>query len=158
MKFIKAILLVLSFSLFLNADANMDKELAKAQKENKYVMFFFHIPGCPYCGAMLEENFKDEETKELIKEHFVYVDIYTGDKHKVKFKKFEGNNKEFAKHIGAFAYPATLFMDKSGKIIHGAIGYRNVDELLSEIKYITTKNYQNMNLEDFKNKLEFESD
>ena len=163
MRFIFKILFLFLFSsLFIIANAsdniNINKTIKEAKKENKNIMFYFHIPGCPYCKTMIDENFKDDTINSLIKENFILVDIYTADKKDVIFKNFKGSPKEFAQHIGAYAYPATLFMSKDGKIIYKAIGYRNIQEYINEIKYIATNSYKNMKLDEFILKMEIESD
>lgn len=151
---ITAFLTTLSFS----SDINIDKKLQEAQALNKQVMYFFHIPRCPYCDRMLKKNFKDENILALINQNFVLIDIYTADKIEISFKDFKGTPKEFAKHIGASAYPATLFMDQSGEVVHKAIGYRNIEEFTNELKYAATKSYKTKDLETFIMDLELAED
>jgi len=161
MKIIFRFLLLLSvFTLFLNANniIDIDAKIEQAKKEKKTIMFFFHVPHCQYCKSMLSENFKDNTITELIEEKFILVDIYTADEKEVIFKSFKGTPSEFGKHIGAYAYPATLFMDINAKVIHKAIAYRNIDEFLIEMKYIATQSYKQMDLEAFKLKIELEED
>lgn len=157
--------LILTFLLFIFTQTtfakdviNIDEKIAQAQKEEKNIMFYFHIPDCPYCTRMLDENFKDEKILNLIKGNLILVDIYTAEKKDFKFKDFKGSAKEFAKHIGINAYPATLFMDKNAKVLHKAIGYRNIQEYIYEIKYITTQSNKKMDLEKFIFKMEMEDE
>ena len=154
--------LLLFFALTVIVSANniidIDKKIEQAQKEKKIVMFFFHIPHCQYCKGMLDENFNNKKIVELIKENFILVDIYTADKRDVVFKSFKGSTKEFAQYTGADAYPATLFMDRSSKVFYKAIGYRNIQEYIYEIKYITTNSYKKIELDAFILKMEFEDD
>lgn len=138
------------------ADIDIDKLLITAKKQNKHLLFFHHIPGCPYCKAMLDENFKDEKLLKEISTNFIHVEIYTANEERVKFQDFEGSTKEFSDHLGAFVYPSTIFMNSDGKIIHSAIGYRNVDEHFADISYVSTGSYQTMDLEAYKLKLELE--
>lgn len=160
MKKIFKILLLLSFisTISYGKDIDINKVLEEAKIKDKQVMFFFHIPRCPYCERMLKKNFKDENILAIIKKYFLLVDIYTADEKKVVFNDFKGTPKEFAKHIGASAYPATLFMNKDGKIIHKAIGYRNIGEYSDELKYIGTKSYKKIDLDTFIMNMELEED
>ena len=159
-RLIRIFIFVLSIGVALNADdyLDMNLKLNVAKKQNKYMMLFFHIPHCPYCKRMLDKNFKHKKTLEEVRKNFILVDIYTKSDKRVKFKKFNGIQKEFAKFIGASAFPATIFLDKNGKTIHKAIGYRNINELLFEMKYISSHSYLKMELEPFIEKLEFEKD
>lgn len=161
MKFIfKLLFLFFSLTVFANANdvINIDKKVTQAQKEGKDIMFYFHIPHCPYCKRMLDENFKDEKILTLIKENLILVDVYTALKKEFVFKNFRGTAKEFAKYLGAKAYPATLFMDKDAKVFYKAIGYRNIQEYIYEIKYIITQSYKTMELDEFILKVEMEDD
>lgn len=153
-----AVLLAFLTSLVQGSDLNINEVEKKAKSENKQMMFFFHIPGCPYCERMLKENFKDKETLSEIKKDFVFVDIYTGDKGEVVYKDFKGSKKEFAKKMKVFTYPTTQFRSASSKIIHEARGYRNTDEYLTEIKYIASRAYKRTDLETFAEDLEFAKD
>jgi thioredoxin-related protein len=149
----------LFFTLAISAhgnDIDVDKLIQIAKKQNKYIMFFQHIPRCPYCKTMLDENFKDATILREIDKNFIYVDIFTANKGSVKFNDFEGSYKEFSAHIGAFVYPSTIFMNDKGEVVHRAIGYRNVDEYFTEITYISTKSYKTMDLESYVLKLEME--
>ncbi|RLA81247.1 MAG: hypothetical protein DRG78_09540 [Epsilonproteobacteria bacterium] len=161
MKFIlRFLLLFFSLTVILSANniIDIDKKVKQAQKEKKAIMFFFHIPRCPYCKSMIDENFHDKTILALIKENFILVDIYTANTKNVVLKRFKGSSKKFAQHIGATAYPATLFMDSNGKVFYKAIGYRNIHEYINEIKYITTNSYKKMELDEFIIKMEIEND
>ena len=157
--FIKILLLISIFIGTIEAKPiNVNQILQMAKQKDKKIMFFFHIPYCHYCESMLDENFKDKNTLKYIKKYFILVDIYSTKKQIVIFKNFKGTHKEFAKYLNTKAVPATFFMDKEGKIIHKAIGYRNIDEYLVEMKYVSTNSYKSQQFEAFKQKLEFESD
>jgi thioredoxin-related protein len=160
MKKIFSILLltIIGLSNIQAKDVNINELVAKAKKENKQLMFFFHIPKCPYCARMLKKNFKDEKILNEIEKNLILTDIYTKDKGIITFNDFKGDRKAFAKYIGAVAYPATIFLDNDGKTIHKAIGYRNIGEYISEIKYVTTNSYKTKDLETFTEELEFAED
>lgn len=49
-------------------------------------------------------------------------------------------------------------MNTNAKTLHKAIGYRNIQEYIYEIKYITTKNYNKMPLDEFIVKMEMEDE
>ncbi len=154
---LKTLIFISLFLNFLNAndlDLDLDKALKQAQKENKTFMIFFHMPNCRYCEIMLEKNFQDKKTLDEIKKHFILFDISIAEKGTVKFKNFKGNKKDFAKFMQAITYPTTVFTNKEGNIVDVARGYRNIDEYLVQIKYIATKSYDDMELEEFADKLE----
>lgn len=156
----KKIVLGILFSVVLSfADSiNVDELLVQAKSEDKHIMFFFHIPGCPYCQRMIDENFNDSQVKELIEKNFILVDIYTADSSSVTFKGFEGKHKSFARHLGCRAFPSTYFMNGSGEVIYRSIGYRNIGEYVTELNYIGSRSYKDTDLESFRENYEFEKD
>lgn len=157
--FIKPILISILLSTITFAqNIDINKKLKEAGLNDKQVMFFFHIPRCPYCETMLKENFKNKDILTVIEKNFVLVDIYTADKRTVLFKDFKGTTKEFASYIGASAYPATLFTSQEGKVVHKAIGYRNIKEFINELKYTATKSYEKIDLETFILNMEMSED
>lgn len=157
-KFTKFFLILILVTFAHSTEVNLNKLLQEAAKQNKFIMLYHHIPGCPYCKRMLDENFKDPNILDVINKDFIYVDIYTADAGPVKFKDFTGTHKEFSVYIGAAAYPATIFLNSKGEVVHRAIGYRNSDEHFADITYISTKSYQTMDLESYIEKLEFEKE
>ena len=156
-KFIKPLLLLFSFAILNASDIDLDKIVEVAKAQNRQILIFHHVPNCPYCKTMLDENFKDDTILKEISKNFVYVDIYTADKGSIKFRDFKGSHKEFSAYIGAVVYPSTIFMNNEGEVIHRAIGYRNIDEYLAEMKYVSTQSYKTMDIESYLQKLEMEN-
>jgi len=154
----KTLFIFLFAGFAYGADLDIEKIVNEVKSQNKDILFFHHIPGCPYCAAMIEENFKDEALMHEIQENFIYVDIYTKTDGEIKYKDFKGSYKDFSTYVGAFAYPATTFMNANGEIIHRAIGYRNIGEHYAEIKYVSSKSYKTMDLDAYKIELEFKKD
>jgi len=107
---------------------------------------------------MLDENFTNKEILQEIKQNFILIDMFTANDIVVKYKNVKGTIKEFAKHMGVPAYPATLFLDKDKKTIFKSIGYRNTQEYLMELMFISSKSYHQLTLEEFTLKTEFERD
>ncbi len=156
----RTITFVLFLTVFMNANEDIDinSKIKLAKQQNKHLMIFFHIPGCPYCKSMLSKNFKDEETLDEMRKNFIFLDLYTADDIFISFDDFDGNIKEFATHIGAFAYPATIFIDNNKKTVFKSIGYRNTQELLAELNYISSASYKTTSLKKFTESWEFERD
>ncbi len=156
----KKILIFILLSIYLNANTiiNIDKQAKIAQEQDKNIVMFFHIPNCSYCKTMVDENFKNREILEEIKQNFILIDMFTADSDIVKYKNFKGSIKEFSRYIGVPAYPATIFLDKNMKVLYRSIGYRNTQEQLMELMFISSKSYNKLTLEEFVVKTEFEMD
>lgn len=158
-KFIKILLFISIFSTALLAkNLNMDHELEKAKKQNKNLLIFFNMNHCPYCEKMLKENFKNKKTIEYIDKNFILVKINIDHKENIKYNNLIKTKKEFSKYLGTKVVPATIFINRQNKVIHKTIGYRNIKEFLTELKYIGTKSYKTTNLETFTEELEFNED
>ncbi len=156
----KKILIFILLGIYLNASSiiNIDNKIKLAQQQDKDIMLYFHIPNCSYCKAMLDENFKNKEILQEIKQNFIMIDMFTANSTTIKYGNFKGTIKEFAKYMGAIAYPATIFLDKDKKVVFRSIGYRNTQEYLMELMFISSKSYNKLSLEEFTLKTEFEMD
>jgi len=160
MKSILKILLFISMisTVSFAKDLDINKLVEEAKVQKKDLMFFFHIPECPYCERMLKKNFKDKEVLSEIKKSFVFVDIYTASQTPVVYKDFKGTQKEFAKFMNIKTYPTTLFTDTNLKVLYSSLGYRNIIEYMYEIQYVSTDSYKTKDLQTFADDLEFEKD
>lgn len=170
----KILLILLIFSFFLNAkDIDVNVLSNQAKKENKHLMFFYHMPGCPKCKKMLRENFKDEKIIKTINENFILVNIDITSNTKIKFKDFEGTEKSFAKYMKVYAVPATQFFDNNFneiKIIEDddtqtdknryqpILGLRDIRDYNKYFDFVILKNYITTSFEEFSSQWDFEHD
>lgn len=153
------ILVLLVFvNLCFAASLNLDKASDKAKSLNKDILVFFHMTSCPYCKSMLNENFKDAKTLEYISENYISTNVDIKIKEKVKFKNSSFKNKKFADKFSIFSYPSSLFLDKDLNVIYTDYGYKNTDEFLVLLKFVRTRSFKSMEIDDFANNLEFEND
>lgn len=55
---------------------DMVEDTEEAASENRHVMLFLDLDGCPYCTRMMNESFiQDGPTKNFIKENFDVINI-----------------------------------------------------------------------------------
>ena len=160
MQNIVKILIAVSFLFTMGntSDIDVNKIVLQAKKESKKILIFVHSPNCSYCRRMVSQNFQDKNILHVLKKHFILLDIDIRKEGTVVYKEFRGDRKSFADHIGAVAVPATLFMDQKSEVVYGFIGYRNIDDFLTVLKYVTTTSYKNISIEAFSEDLEFEKD
>lgn len=154
------ILIAISF-LFTTgnaSDIDVNKLLHQAKENSKKILIFVHSPNCSYCRRMVSQNFQDKNILNILKNHFILLDIDIREEGTVVYKEFRGDKKAFADHIGAVAVPATLFMDQKSEVVYSFIGYKNIDEFLIELKYVTSKSYKKVSIEEFSENLEFKKD
>ncbi len=150
------LILILPFSLFgLDVDFDINKVSSDANKTKKHIMLFLHKDNCGYCERM-SFNLEDKNITKAIKKDFLLLDINRDDDERVSYQDFNGSNSEFIKALGIDFYPSIVFINgDNDKIIYGVSGYRNSKKLMIILDYISTKSYETMNFEEFKDELFF---
>ncbi|HIC78491.1 MAG TPA: thioredoxin family protein [Sulfurovum sp.] len=159
--FIKSLLifLLLSISIFAgDIDYELDKSSALAKKEKKHLMLFLHKNYCGYCENMFL-HLDEEDIGKSIKKNFILIDINRDeDDESVSYQGYTGTNREFLKELGVDFYPAIIFINEDNKIIFDVSGYRTPKKIMTVLNYISSKSYEEMSLEEFKDEEEFEQE
>lgn len=94
--------------------------LAKAEKENKLIFMDAYAEWCGPCKMMARDVFTQEEVGKYFNSKFINV--------KMDMEKGEGIG--LSSDFGIMAYPTLLFIDKTGEVVHRAVGYQTSDLLL----------------------------
>jgi thioredoxin-related protein len=155
------LLFLLFFTSSLFGDMNtidIDQLSLQAKKENKHLLLFFHKDGCGFCEKMLYATLDDNAIEDMIDEYFIFVDIGIDDEGSILHHDFNGSKHGYAKSLEIGFYPTVGFVDGNNSIVYGAIGYRNVEIFSMLLKYMYSAEYKVMEWEDFKSKVEFESE
>ena len=75
---------------FTDSFLDIEEDVADAKDNNKDVLLFFHLAGCPYCDMVLNENFRGGKNTDFIQKHFSVIAInIKGDK-EVSFNGMSG--------------------------------------------------------------------
>lgn len=152
-------LLFFTTSLFSNNYIiDIDKLSLQAKKENKHLLLFFHKDGCGFCEKMKYDTLDDSDIEDTIDQYFILVDIGIDDEGSILHRDFNGSKHEYAKSLEIGFYPTVGFVDGHNSIVYGVIGYRNVEIFSMLLKYVYSSEYKVMEWEDFKSKVEFESE
>lgn len=154
-------LLSLSFfsSSFLNAEnINIDTLVLESKKSNKHVLLFFHKDGCSFCEKMIEYTLDDDVIEEIIEEKFIFVDIGIDDEERIIHRDFNGSMHGYAKSLEIGFYPTVGFVDANDSIVYGVIGYQDIKSFSVLLEYIYSRHYLSMDLEEFRNNADFESE
>lgn len=146
-------IIIFNISLFAR-NIDIDAIVKKSVKNDKHLFIFLHRTDCGYCESMLMFTLDDDPVKELINEDFVYLHINISEDDVVKYKKFTGNGRNFAKNVGYNIYPSSLFLNTKGEIIHAIPGYQDKDQFLLVLKYVKSFAYKTMDFHSFKKKMD----
>ena len=101
----------------INPMDQIDKAIAQANEQGKFVICQVGGNWCPWCLRFADFITKDEEIAKLIDENFVYIHV-SYNPHK---STDEARDKAMLKRLGnpgRFGYPVFVVLDAKGNVIH----------------------------------------
>ena len=99
---------------------NVSEALSKAKTENKLIFVDAYTTWCGPCKMMVKNTFPDADVASLFNVKFVNL----------KMDMEKGDGIDMAKRYEIAAYPTLLFIDGDGQLIHKAIGFHDVSQIL----------------------------
>lgn len=145
-------------SLFALETVALDAISGKAKSEHKHLLLFFHKKYCGFCEKMKNVTLDDPKVKSYIDKHFIFIDVGINDKGMIQHKSFNGTKHAYARSLGISLYPSVGFIDGNNTLVYGTIGYRDSKAFDIILKYVQSKAYISMELEAYKDELEFAKD
>ena len=110
--------------------------------ENKFIFAYLHFEGCAHCLRMERSTFQDIEVGNFFNEKFISLSLdIRKDTLGIMFKR----------KFSTSAYPAYVFLNKDGQLLHKSDSYRTPTELIS-IGKTSTDSLRNIVY--YKNKIE----
>lgn len=101
----------------INPMEQIDKAIAQANEQGKFVICQVGGNWCPWCLKFADFITKDEEIANLIDENYVYIHV-SYNPHK---STDEARDKAMLKRLGnpgRFGYPVFVVLDAKGNVIH----------------------------------------
>lgn len=150
MKKIVLLFLLTAFSFGAQAQVKwmtMKEAVAAQKKNNKPIFIDAYTVWCGPCKMLDKNTFSNAEVAKVLNEKYNPVKFnaegnetvvfngktYNNPKY-VEARKYSRNGlHEFARAIGVNAYPTMKVIDASGKATKNIVGYRNAEQLLSEL-------------------------
>ncbi len=106
-----------------------------------------HLTNCPYCYAVMEENFKTPNYSSYIQDNFDSIEINIRGARDVTFRGETKTEKEFAQQSVKVRYtPTILFLNGDAEIVMRLNGYRSAETMEKIFHYVHEKAYQNTDL------------
>lgn len=137
-------LFIIFVSSIFAENIDLNKLVNEAKKSHKHILIFLHISGCSHCVKMEEFTFDDPKVEQMIKKHFLFVDINVKDDGNVSLLTFKGNKINFAKHIGYDMYPSSVFLDENATVVFDEIGYKDEIKYLKTLQLVSNKSYNDI--------------
>ncbi len=106
----------------INQLEQIDKAVAQARKEGKYVICQLGGNWCPWCLKFADYITNDAEISKFISDNYVYIHVnYNPRMAKSKDEAVAKRAAALMKRLdnaGRFGYPVFIVLDKSGKVLH----------------------------------------
>ncbi|SMN15191.1 thioredoxin SoxW [uncultured Candidatus Thioglobus sp.] len=133
---------------FTNSFLDITEDAEDALDENKTVLLYFHLDGCPYCDAMLAQNFNSGENLEFIKQNFSVIAVNIKGAKEITMSETK-TEQELSQLLKVQYTPTIVFIGEDGKQAFRTNGYRNSKEFRSVLEYVASKSYKNNTLSNY---------
>ncbi len=135
---------------FTDSFLDIAEDVEEAGDGDKKVLLFFHLDGCPYCDAMLKQNFKSGENQAYIKDNFSVIAVNIKGGREITMPNGEAmTEKELAQMLKVQYTPTIVFLDKQGKRIFRTNGYRNPALFGHTLEYVAKGHSKSQSLNQF---------
>lgn len=137
-------------SWFKESFLEIASDVEEAADENKHVMLFLYLNGCPYCYKMVEENIANSRYTNFIQQNFDVIALnIQGDREVALNEETTMTEKEYAEQLQIRFTPTILFLNQDNKVVVRVNGYRSVDAFEHVLHYVQQKSYNDMTLAQF---------
>jgi len=135
---------------FKDSFLDIAEDVEEAKDENKHLMLYMHLTGCPYCYKMVEEGFKNNANTQIIKDNFDVVAInIRGNKEVALNEDLTMTEEEVRNHYKVNFTPTIVFLDQNNKLAYKVNGYRSVENFKHILNFVKSRAYQHSTLADF---------
>jgi thioredoxin-related protein len=125
---------------FKQSFLDLPEDVSSATASDKRLMVFFGQPGCPYCAALINDNFTQQPIVDFTRAHFDSIDINIwGDRDVTDFSGKTLTERQFAENLKVWFTPTVLFFDEHGKVALRINGYYPPHQFLAALKYVAEK-------------------
>lgn len=122
----------------------------EAGAQGRHAMLFMHLKECPYCARMLDENFREGESKDFMQKHFDVIAIDIRGSSPVEW--LDGKTyteRELAEATKVVATPTVVFVNAEGKVVLRLNGYRRPPAFRQALDYVQGRHYGKQTLASF---------
>jgi len=135
---------------FKDSFLDIAEDVEEAKDEDKHLMLYMHLSGCPYCYKMIEEGFKDSTNTQIIKDNFDVVAInIRGNKEISLSEDLTMTEAEVRDHYKVSFTPTIVFLDQNNQLVYKVNGYRSAQNFKHALDFVSSRSYQQMSLNEF---------
>ncbi len=135
---------------FKESFLDLPGDVEEAAAEDKHVILFMEMNGCPYCYKMLEESFKSGPMSDTIQERFEVIALNVrGDREVAVDAETSMSEKALADELGVRYTPTIVFLDPENRPVARVNGYRNPRDFAKVLDYVSSKSYATQTLADY---------
>ncbi len=129
-------------SWFKESFLEIAEDIEEANEENKHVMLFMHLNGCPYCNKMIEENFAEDQLKPYLLEHFDSIGLNIQGDREIEFNETVSTTEgKLAKILNVQYTPTIIFLGEGNKTVLRLNGYRSPEAFKQALEFVSSKAY-----------------
>ncbi len=123
---------------------DLDEDLREAEKEGKIgLMVYFGQKRCPYCYALLENNFGKTDIRDYTRTYFdvVGIDIH-GSRQVIDLQGKEWTESSFSDHMDTNFTPTLIFYNLEGEEALRLPGYYPPYKFRAALEYVADDHYR----------------
>ncbi len=132
---------------FLNLGEDLEEAISFRKKG---LVLYFGQKHCPYCQAMLDNNFARYDVERYARDRFdfIAIDIH-GDKSVIDLQGNEMSEKAFADSMKVNFTPTLIFIDEKGETALRLNGYSPPYRFRAALEYVADNHYQKERFSDY---------
>lgn len=128
------------------------EDVEEASEENKHLMLFMHLNGCPYCNKMIAENFADNALKPYLVKHFDSIALNIQGDREIEFnEQITTTERNLSQWLKVKYTPTIIFLNADNKSVLRLNGYRSPETLKQALEYVHSKAYLKTSFNEYKN-------
>lgn len=135
-------------SWFKESFLDIAEDIEEAKEEDKHVILFLSLDFCPYCTRMLDEHFNDgAKNQKYLENNFDVIGINIKGSREIALNEDQSmTEKEYADFLKVMYTPTIIFLNQENEIVVRVNGYRSEPNFKLILDYVKNKEYQNMEL------------
>jgi|GEM_PF-423537 len=145
---------VVSLSLSYFAEIKPIRDFTQAfllgQVEEKKVIIMFASPYCGWCRKFERDNFKNAEVEKLVKNNYIFAEIYADPNKKVKLGDKVLNYAQLFSYFRVRGTPTIWFFEPTGRGITYIPGYVPPATFSKILRYISEEAYKKVKWDEYK--------